>query len=127
TGIGLAVTISACDNGSIATEIVVLRSPNFIRLNKTKFINDDPKTANAPIAIGVPVSPNNAVNAIELKGAVATTVIIPPSTIPISTGLEVVESLMILPICNNVASTTGATPIAIIRVIGAMIIIEPIK
>ena len=31
----------------------------------------------APIAIGIPVSPNKAVNAIELNGAVPTTVMIP--------------------------------------------------
>src|SRR5699024_11774974 len=66
-GIGFAEMISTCDNGSIATEIVVFRSPNFMRLQRTIFIKEDTKTTNAPIAIGTLVSSSIAVKDIELK------------------------------------------------------------
>ncbi|MPN43119.1 hypothetical protein SDC9_190678 [bioreactor metagenome] len=49
-------------------------------------MKEEPNTDNAPIAIGAPVKPIIAVKAIELSGAVATTVIKPPSIIPINIG-----------------------------------------
>src|SRR5699024_209386 len=108
TGSGLAEIISACERGSIATEMVVFLSPNFIRWKKTKFIKDEPNTANAPIAIGTPVNPNIAVRAIELNGAVATTVMTPPKIIPITIGLASVVCVIIPPILRSVASTSGS-------------------
>src|SRR5699024_2367090 len=112
TGIGLADMISTWDNGSIATEMVVFRSPNFIRWKNTKIIKDEPNTANAPIARGVPVNPNIAVKAIELSGAVATTVMTPPKIIPITIGLASVVCVIIPPILSSVASTSGSTSTA---------------
>ena len=56
-------------------------------------MNDELNTAKAPIAIGVPVKPSIAVSAIELSGAVATTVNIPPRIIPIIIGLELADLL----------------------------------
>ena len=90
----------------------------------TKFKKDEPKTDNAPIAIGAPVSPSIAVKAIELKGAVATTVIIPPSIIPIVIGLEFAEAIKTCPIFNKVESTTGAvkSPIILVRGVATTII-----
>src|SRR5699024_1006408 len=108
TGIGLAEIISSCESVSIATEMVVFLSPNFIRWKKTKFVKDEPNTANAPIAIGTPVNPNIAVRAIELNGAVATTVMTPPKIIPITIGLASVVCVIIPPILRSVASTSGS-------------------
>ena len=42
------------------THIIIFFAPNFIFWNKTKFQKDEPKTDNAPIAIGAPVSPSIA-------------------------------------------------------------------
>src|SRR5699024_348510 len=108
TGIGLAEIISTCESGSIATEMVVFLSPNFIRWNKTKFIKDEPNTANAPIAIRSPVKPIIAVRAIELNRAVATTVMTAPKIIPITIGLASVVCVIIPPILRSVASTSGS-------------------
>ena len=101
--------------------------PNFIFLNKTKFKKDEPNTDNAPIAIGAPVSPSIAVSAIELSGAVATTVMIPPRIIPITIGFELAEAINTWPIFNSVESTIGVaiSPISLVR--GAAITIMTIR
>ena len=74
----------------------------------------EPNTAKAPIAIGTPVNPSIAVRAIELSGAVATTVNIPPRIIPIITGLEFADESNTSPIFNNVPLTIGFTPVQLI-------------
>ena len=51
-------------------------------------MKEEPNTASAPIPIGIPVKPIIEVKAIELSGAVATTVIKPPSIRPITIGEE---------------------------------------
>ena len=107
--------------------MVDLRSPNFKRWNNALFINAELNAAMAPIAIGAPVKPSNAVRAIELNGAVPTTVIIPPNTIPIINGLASVLLCIISPILINVLLTTGVNPVAINLAIGARRMIEPIK
>ena len=81
----------------------------------------------APIAIGTPVKPNNAVNAIELNGAVPTTVIIPPKMIPMIIGFVFVLLWIISPIRINVLFTTGVNNTAIRRANGAKMTIDPIK
>ncbi len=119
--------MSACVRGSIATAIVSFLLPNFIFPKNTKFINDEPNTANAPIAIGSPVNPNIAVKAIELKGAVATTVTIPPSIIPIIIGLAVDVAVITPPIFCRVVSTSGFEIAAIPLTSGAPRTIITIK
>ena len=107
TGIGFADIKSAWVNGSIATAMLSFLEPNFILLKNTKFMNEEPNTDKAPIAIGAPVSPIIAVKAIELSGAVATTVIKPPRIIPINTGEEFEASVKTDPTVFNTPFTTG--------------------
>src|SRR5699024_3153355 len=103
---------------STAITILMLRSTTQNVSTKTKFIKDEPKTAKAPIAIGTPVKPSIAVNAIELNGAVATTVMTPPRIIPITTGFASVVSVIMPPIFNKVASTNGSDKTASNRASG---------
>ncbi len=79
------------------------------------------------MAIGTPVKPSNAVKAIELNGAVPTTVIMPPRIIPIIIGFVSVLLLIMSPIFSNVLFTTGVKPVAIKRASGARRTIEPIR
>ncbi len=54
-------------------------------------INDEPNDTMAAIAIGKPVIPKRAVRAIELNGAVPTTVMMPPNIRPITIGFTSIE------------------------------------
>lgn len=76
-------------------------------MENTPFINEEPITESAPIAIGTPVNPIIAVSAIDDNGAVATTVITPPNIIPINIGLEWEADSRIPPIFNRVEFTIG--------------------
>ena len=70
-------------------------------------MKEEPNTDNAPIAIGAPVSSIIAVKAIELSGAVATTVINPPRIIPIIIGEAVEASIKTVPTVFKTPFTTG--------------------
>ena len=118
-GIGLAEIMSDWVNGSIATDIISFLEPNFNFANSVEFIKAEPKAPNAPIAIGRPVRPIIDVRAIELSGDVPTTVIRPPSIIPIIIGLMLVASIKTCPICSSVLLTNGSTFDAIRRDSGA--------
>ena len=90
-------------------------------------MKEEPNTANAPMAIGIPVRPSIAVRAIELSGAVATTVKIPPKIIPMMIGLAFADERRTSPIFNKVLSTIGVMPVAIKRERGAAITMITIR
>ena len=90
-------------------------------------MKEEPNTANAPIAIGTPVKPSIAVRAMELSGAVATTVKIPPRMIPMMIGLAFADESNTSPIFNKVPSTTGCIQVAIKRASGAPIMMIAIR
>ena len=87
----------------------------------------EPNTARAPIPIGTPVKPIIEVKAIELSGAVATTVIKPPRINPIIIGEVSWACIKTVPIWSKVEFTTGSITIAIPLAKGAATNIITIK